>query len=205
VDHVKARWTHWRVRVRLWTLTDCRTVEAMRHRGLSDPDWKPGDPEPEGYTPQELEERLREWFGGDTWRTWDKGVAVPGAELYAGYTKTDTGRLVLSGLVLLGDALTADNIHKVPITALENSVNISHDTVRQEVDQLPPLTRTPELSPEDFSRLVAEHYRTWARSVPHPAAAMAADAGAKLPTVHTWIREARLRGFLPPAKRGKAK
>lgn len=183
---------------------DCRTVGGMSHRGLSDPDWKPGDSSPEGYSPQELEQKLRDWFGGDLWRTWGRGVTVPNAELYAGYTRTEAGRLVLSGLVLLGDALTADTIHKVPVTALENSVNISAGDVREEIDKLPPLQRTSDMSPEDFSRLVAQHYLTWAKGVPHPAAAMAADAGAKVATVHTWVREARLRGFLPPAKRRKA-
>jgi hypothetical protein len=59
------------------------------------------------------------------------------------------------------------------------------------------------MSPEQISELVAQHYKTWARGVPHPAAAMAAEANAKLATVHTWIREARLRGYLPPAQRGK--
>lgn len=178
----------------------------MQHRGLNDPDWKPGDPEGDGYEPGELEEKLREWFGGHHWRVWHQDVTVPGAEIYAGYSETSAGRLVMSGMVLLGDAITADMLRKVPVKEIENSANIGYKTtVREDVDKLPPLQRTPDMAPEDFSRLVAQHYLTWARSVPHPAAAMAADAGAKVPTVHSWIREARLRGFLPPAKRGKAK
>ncbi|MBB6343786.1 CBS domain-containing protein [Nonomuraea muscovyensis] len=177
----------------------------MTHRWLVDPDLHPDVPKGDDYELQELEAKLKEDFGGDEWRVWHhKSSGVPGTGVGAGYTKNESGRYVLSALVLIGDAITTDIVRRVPVVALENSINISHDTVREEVDKLPPLQRTPDMSPEEFSRLVARHYLTWARGVPHPAAAMAADAGAKLPTVHTWIREARLRGFLPPAKRGKS-
>ena len=74
---------------------------------------------------------------------------------------------------------------------------------RQALADLPPLRRSPDLSAEDFSHLVADHYRLWAEAVPNPAAAMAAEHGVKLPTMHGWIREARLRGLLPKAQRGK--
>lgn len=108
-------------------------------------------------------------------------------------------------MLLLGDALTADLLRKIPVAELENSANITRvQQVREEIDRLPPLKRD-DMEAEEFSRLVAEHYRTWARVVPHPAAAMAADADVKVPTVHTWIREARLRGFLEAGRRGKRK
>ncbi|MFC5946370.1 hypothetical protein, partial [Micromonospora harpali] len=176
----------------------------MKHRGLRDPNWTPDDPEGDDYSPQELEKNLKEWFGGDLWRVWHRDVTIPGAELYARYTKNELGRFVLSGLVMLGEAIPAEVLRKVPVAALENSINISQDTVREEVDKLPPLRRTPGMDPVEFSRLVAEHFKTWTRPFPHPPAAMAADADTKVTTVHGWIREARLRGFLPPARRGKA-
>lgn len=168
----------------------------MRHRGL-------GDDDEDGYELHELEGKLTELFGGDLWRAWKKDVAMPGAELYAGYSRTETGYMVLTGLVLLGDALTTDLVRKVPVVALENSINLSRDDVAAEARKLPPLERTEGMTPEEFSQLVATHFKTWARGVPHPAAAMAAESGVKLATVHTWIREARFRGLLPPAKRGK--
>lgn len=180
----------------------------MKHRWLVGGDWHPDDPpeDPEtgNYFLLELEKKLKKDFGGDEWDIYEVGVSVPGAGLAAGFTKNESGRYVLSAVLLVGEAVTTDTLRRVPVVALENSKNITHDTVREEVDKLPPLQRTPDMSPEDFSRLVALHYMAWARGVPHPVAAMAADAGAKLPTVHTWVREARLRGFLPPAKRGKS-
>jgi hypothetical protein len=148
----------------------------------------------------DTEETLHDLFGGDLWRS---HPGPSGTDLYARYTRTAAGRLVLSGLVLLGDVVTTDVMRKVPVVELENSVNLSRDDVTKEVRQLPTLERTPGMSPEQISELVAQHYKTWARGVPHPAAAMAAEYGVKVPTIHAWIREARLRGYLPPAQRGK--
>lgn len=182
----------------------CRTVGPMKHRWLVDPDLHPDVPKGDAYESHELEEKLKQDFGGDAWRVRPLGVSVPGAGLAAGYTRDEAGRYVLSAVMLVGDAITAEVLRKVPIAALENSVNIGATQVREEVDQLPPLKRTQGMDPEDFSRLVAEHYRTWKKAVPHPAGAMAADAGVSVGTVHNWLREARIRKFLPPAKRGKA-
>lgn len=151
-----------------------------------------------------VEAWLNERFG-PRWLGWyaeDSGVRD--TALFAQMKQNEAGRWMLTGLLLLGESLTADKLRTVPVTALENSSNLSAtQEFRAAVDALPPLKRTAEMSPEDFSRLVAEHYNTWARFVPHPAAAIAAEWDAKVPTVHTWIREARLRGFLPPAQRGK--
>src|SRR5690348_13444097 len=142
----------------------------------------------------DIEERLTEWFGG-TWRALDYGVQLPGLALCARYDRSEAGRWVLTGLVLLGDdgeVLTADRLRTVPLAALENSMNLSSDAAEaglDEIKKLPALRRQPGMTPEDFSRLVAQHYRAWAALVPHPASAMAAEHGVKLPTVHTWIRE----------------
>jgi hypothetical protein len=161
----------------------------------------------------ELARKISDETGLD-WHGWWRGdvSALPDTALLAAFTKNDAGRSVLAGVMLLGDAITADLLRKVPVAALENSTNLgvpvgdsesAGDRVRSELAELPPLDRAAGLAPEDFSRLVAEHFKVWARYVPHPAAAMAAETGVKSPTVHTWIREARLRGFLPPARRGK--
>jgi hypothetical protein len=154
---------------------------------------------------------------GPRWSGWHYDVAVPGAALWAMTEEDADGRWVVTGIVLLAEAVTADMLRKVPIEAIENSTNLgvrledaegstvlAHDRAHTELAKLPRLERG-DLESEEFSRLVAEHYRVWARYVPHPAAAMAAQADVKPPTMHTWIREARLRGFLPPAKRGKAR
>jgi DNA-directed RNA polymerase specialized sigma24 family protein len=153
----------------------------------------------------DAEERLAAMFGG-TWRCWSRDVQMPGLEVGARYARSDSGRWVLTGVVLMGDALTADQLRAVPVAALENSMNLSDEgaeAARVEIEKLPPLARQAGMSPEEFSDLVAQHYRAWAALVPHPAAAIASAQGVKVPTVHTWIREARLRGLLPPARRGK--
>ncbi len=133
---------------------------------------------------------------------------IPGVSLVAVYRRDRHGRLVVASLALVGvdNVITADTLRQVPLTALENSVNLTlgGDVNRAALADLGPLRREPGMSPEDFSRRVAEHYKLWAAVVPHPAAAMAAENAVKVPTMHGWIREARLRGFLPAARRGKA-
>jgi hypothetical protein len=165
---------------------------------------------PDGaYTVNDLARDLAEKIGGD-WRGHHTGTikALPDLAVLVRVGENAAGRRVLTGLVLLGDAITADQLRKVPVSAIENSANLSvddaYDKMRTELAKLPPLERSADTDPEEFSRLVAEHFKVWARYVPHPAAAMAAEWKVKAPTVHTWIREARLRGLLPAARRRKA-
>ena len=148
----------------------------------------------------DLERRISAEF------TWSVAAdpRVPGAAYVALFSPASSGRLVVSALLLVGEALTAETLRRVPMSAIENAANLSRQDVnRQALADLPPLRRSPDLSAEDFSQLVADHYRLWAEAVPNPAAAMAAEHGVKLPTMHGWIREARLRGLLPKAQRGK--
>lgn len=150
----------------------------------------------------DLEQALTSAFGG-RWRSWRSDKA-PFHRSAALFTEGKDGRLVMSGLLILDDAITTDRLKSVPVRALENSWNLTRNNdARERIRELPKLDRGSR-SPEEFAQLVAEHYRAWSAIVPHPVAAMAADAGVKAPTVHGWVREARLRGFLPPAKRGKS-
>jgi hypothetical protein len=154
-----------------------------------------------------IEEHLTHQHGG-IWTGYHEGDSVPGAAVWTQVQRDETsGRLVLTGLLLLTTgALTADQLRKVQVDALENSANLTHgEDPHAELAKLPPLKRTAGMAPEEFSQLVAEHYRLWARAVPHPVSAMAAEYGVPVPTVHTWIREARLRGLLPPAQRRKSR
>lgn len=156
---------------------------------------------------QEVEAWLNERIGPSWVGFTAPNSGVPGVAVFAQFGTNREGRKILTGLLLLSDALTAEQVRKVPVSALENSTNLTeggaYTTMRAELEKLPPLRRD-DMTPEDFSQLVAEHFKVWARYVPHPAAAMAAEWDVKAPTVHTWIREARLRGQLPPARRGKA-
>jgi hypothetical protein len=68
----------------------------------------------------------------------------------------------------------------------------------------PPLTRPDGSDPAAFSKRVAEAYNAAVLTTSKPATVLAAEAGVPVTTVHRWIREARLRGHLPPAKKGRA-
>ena len=102
-------------------------------------------------------------------------------------------------LIIQGARITADSLRLVPMATLERQY--LEETVPEiDPETLPPLVRSG-LSPEAFSRRVADHYRAWQQLDPHPAKRMADEYGLKQATVHSWIREARLRGILPAAER----
>lgn len=168
--------------------------------------------EPRTFVPGEPDVQVVEkWLDrrlGPKWHGWDADNSrVPDTAMFCQVKRNDAGRWVLTGLLLLGESITADRLRVVPVAEVENGVNLTADggDWRAELDALPALERGAGMSPEDFSQLVAEHYKAWARHVAHPAAAMAAEWNVKVPTMHTWIREARLRGYLPPARRGKGR
>lgn len=66
------------------------------------------------------------------------------------------------------------------------------------------LTRPTGQDPDEFYRLVARAYSDYAAQTNAPAKALAAEAKVPTTTAHRWVREARRRGFLPPARKGKA-
>lgn len=124
-----------------------------------------------------------------------------GAKVVATLAATGEGsRLRVIELSITAPVIVSSDLRAVPLEAMEREANaVDLDELRREIEALPPLKRSPDTTPEAFSALVAEHFKVWARHVPHPAAEMAAHACVKPPTMHTWIREARLRGLLPPA------
>ncbi len=140
---------------------------------------------------------------GPLWRQYPAGTVpgLPGVALLARFVDGPGGRRVVAGLLLLGDAVTAEQLRRVPIAALENGANLG-SSLHQALKRLRPLRRG-QLNREQFAGLVAEHYAVWARHVPHPVAGMADMWHVNPATVHGWVREARLRGLLPPARRGK--
>lgn len=153
------------------------------------------------------EDAFWDQLGGDDWGAIDD--VAPGVRVYATWGEQSDGRMVVTGLCLRGSAehpLTADALRAVPIGRLEAAPNeIRATSARRALDQVAPLTRPgDQVSGDEFYKIVAAHYR-WHVSVSHkPAAEMAAAAEVPVVTVHRWIREARRRGFLPPARKGKA-
>ncbi len=73
-----------------------------------------------------------------------------------------------------------------------------------EPEPRPRLTRPDGTNPDVFYRLVAAAYYEYAAATRAPAKEMAAEAGVPVTTAHRWIREARRRNWLPPAKQGRA-
>ena len=71
-------------------------------------------------------------------------------------------------------------------------------------EQRTPLTRPDGSDPDGYYRRVAAAYRSAATQSSRPAMVLAAEAGVPVTSVHRWVREARRRGFLPPAEKGKA-
>lgn len=67
-----------------------------------------------------------------------------------------------------------------------------------------PLTRPDGTDPDGFSRRVAEAYNDAILTTSKPAPLLAEEAGVPVTTVHRWIAEARRRGHLPPARKGRA-
>lgn len=69
---------------------------------------------------------------------------------------------------------------------------------------VPKLSRPDGSNPEAFYKLVAQAYNAAVARTDKPAKMLAEQADVPVPTVHRWIAEARRRGLLPPARRGKA-
>jgi hypothetical protein len=67
-----------------------------------------------------------------------------------------------------------------------------------------PLTRPNGSNPDAFYQQVAEAYRDVVQITPKVAKALADEANVPVGTVHRWVLEARRRGFLPPARQGRA-
>jgi len=68
----------------------------------------------------------------------------------------------------------------------------------------PALTRPDREDLDGFYARVAAAYQEYAAITNAPAAAIAGEAGVPVTTVHRWVREARRRGQLPPARKGRA-
>lgn len=140
---------------------------------------------------------------GGTWHPWRPAPEGPALKLWVRTSDRD-GRQIITGIAAINDSgIGASDLRKLPLGAIENAINLgSHggpDDV--EFESLPPLVRDPAIRPEDWSRLVAEHYKAWARRGSNPGAAISKRWGVNRQTVAAWVREARLRGFLPPARR----
>jgi hypothetical protein len=107
------------------------------------------------------------------------------------------GRPTVVELNLSGRAVTAEDLRKIPIGRMEQQAATSGN--RQ-----PLHAREPGESSDDFSVRVSEAFKAVAATTRWPAGILAKEAGVTVGTAHNWIREARIRGLLPPAERRKS-
>lgn len=103
-----------------------------------------------------------------------------------------------------GSATFHEEVQEPTLAELRARLPIAGRTKRTERLPRPRLTRPAGADPEEFYPLVARAYLEYATQTRAPAKEIAAEAGVPITTVHRWIREARRRGFLPPARKGKA-
>ena len=111
----------------------------------------------------------------------------------------------VDGVVLSGPLVFLNSIgpeRDVSMTELRDRVPVNRSADRSQPRD--PLQRPDGTDPDAFSRTVADAYNAAVRETSAPAKALADEAGVPRTTVHRWIREARQRGHLPPARKGRA-
>lgn len=137
-------------------------------------------------------------------------------------------------LVAVDDGVTANLLRRVPLGWLEAQVNGSalakrvrsglarpapdvrsglprprrrkeaEDALLGEISLILEPSRPGLDHGDDFYRRVAEAYEALNRVTRAPSTTIAEMRGVPVSTAKRWIREARARGFLPPARAGKA-
>jgi hypothetical protein len=153
--------------------------------------------------------------------------------VYTRLQKNDQGRLVITELYLARGRVDAATLRGLPLGRIEvlaNSQPFSEE-IRSKMNQpLRPgvepmggerrpawksreiISPTPHLvhlvvpkgtKPDRFYKEAAELYAELARGSRRPAADLAERSGVPVASVHRWIAEARRRGYLPPAERGR--
>jgi hypothetical protein len=87
---------------------------------------------------------------------------------------------------------------------LDNAHRKAEEFDRKAREPRAPLTRPDGNDPDAFYQQVAEAYRDVLQTNRKVAVALAEEADVPVGTVHRWVLEARRRGFLPPARQGRA-
>lgn len=149
-------------------------------------------------------------------------------------TADERGRQRITALLLVGDPVDAMLLKKFPIGSINVTLNIAEMPTRDPGEAAPlvdaaramlvdhvetqarkaaggvapepreRLSRPDGTDPDGFYRRVAAAYREVAATTRTVAPVLAEEADVPVPTVHRWVMEARRRGFLPPARKGRA-
>lgn len=128
-------------------------------------------------------------------------MPLPGGGGMRARVRERDGRRVITELYLHADEITSTTLRSAPVSRLEAMVNTPAGLAGS--PRKPP--RRPDgTNPEAFYRQVAQAYSEAVVTTSKPAKVLADEAGVPVGTVHRWIREARRRGCLPPARQGRA-
>lgn len=168
-----------------YTVADVTEPQRQPDGALELPEYQPGQ--------DETWDRL-----GKDWQAIEG--AIDGARLYVTWAKRDDGRSELSGLCVQASPVTSDLLRAIPVARLGRVPAAE----RFDVTELAPLRRRKDDAPEEFADRVAWYYRVFGQMTSHPAKAIADHSHVPVGTVRGWIREARMRGKLPPGTRGRA-
>ncbi|MGE4164029.1 MAG: hypothetical protein AB7G23_20065 [Vicinamibacterales bacterium] len=134
----------------------------------------------------------------------EPGLAVAGPDLEraAAYFATTFGRRARADWVrdMLWSQIPASGIPQPPMPSRVADLTVASP------DGEDLLLEIPERRPfgDAFYRSVAEVYRRAAALHRGPAAVLAEANGVPVSSVHSWVKEARRRGFLPAGIRGRA-
>lgn len=141
---------------------------------------------------------------GDEWQAID-GIQAD-MRVYARWDTSGEGRAKITGLCVVHPSITSEELRAIPISRVAGLPAAAEHAMSQEefLEALDPLRRRKEDSPDEFADRVAYYYRVFTQMSTRPAKQIAEHSDVPVGTVRGWIREARLRGKLPPGTRGKA-
>lgn len=151
--------------------------------------------------------------------------------VYVRVRENEHGRLVITEVYLARERVDSAALRSVPLGRIEAEANMLASDIRAKLKEAPrpgieplspePRARwqprknispTPHLKhlvvpkgtkPDQFYKEAAELYAELATESRRPAADLAERSGVSVASVHRWIAEARRRGYLPPAERGR--
>lgn len=158
---------------------------------------------------------------------------IPQGTVHVRVRRRADGRLVITDLYLNATEITSAVLRDISMARLDAAVNMAQiraltgdepaadapePTLAELRSRAPvwtkkkakpprrrkPLTRPDGTDPAVFYRQVAEAYQEYVVHTRAPATRIAQEADVPVTTAHRWIREARRRGFLPPARKGRA-
>lgn len=105
------------------------------------------------------------------------------------------------------DSKILRNLPLAELDRIANEPEFGQASAEFEILRWTPLRRPASYAEQgegEFYKHLVARYLTVMRGTSRPAAEIAAESGVPVTTVHRWIRDARRRGHLPPARPGAA-